>query len=259
MNRRKNFRNAAPVWAAFTLVILWLAAIGASCYEEGMTLFDLLLPFSKALEHPFDIHWRPQTLKFMGIALVLYGMGIGLYYSTSENRRPGEEYGSAKWGSPKELNKRYRDPKPQNPNVILTQNVKISMDGYYHQRNLNILVVGGSGSGKTRAFCKPGVMSANCSYLITDPKGELLRSTGQFLLNQGYEIKVFDLIHPEQSDHYNPFHYVRTEKDALTLIDNFIKNTTPKGSSNPDPFWESATRSLAVESQRTNNKIPLFG
>lgn len=130
---------------------------------------------------------------------------------------------------------------------------------YITQRNMNILVVGGSGSGKTRFFCKPGVYSANCSYLITDPKGELLRASGGLLKNKGYDVKVFNLIDPSQSDCYNPFVYVHNEKDVLTLIDNLIKNTTPRNASSNDPFWESATRSLTVKSQRTNNKIPLFG
>lgn len=189
--------------------------------------------------------------------LLLYGGGVLLYYADHENRRPGEEYGSAKWGNARELNKQYADR--DGKNVILTKRVSIGLDGYKHRRNLNILVVGGSGSGKTRFFCKPGIMSVNCSYLIVDPKGEMLRSTGYLLKDEGYDIKVFDLIHPRQSDGYNPFTYIRDDPDVLKLMDNLVKNTTPpKGASN-DPFWESATRSLTVKSQRTNNKIPLFG
>lgn len=247
------------MWAVLSLLVLWLAAILAYAYEDGMNVFDLMGRFSAALERPFAIRWTSHTLKFMGISLVCYAMGIGLYYASRENRRPGEEYGSAKWGSAKQLCQKYMDHSASGGNVILTQNVMIGMDGHKHRRNLNILVVGGSGSGKTRFFCKPGLMSANCSYLVTDPKGEMLRATGQLLLDEGYDVKVFNLIDPSQSDGYNPFCYLRDEKDALKLIDNLIKNTTPRNASSNDPFWESATRSLTVKSQRTNNKIPLFG
>ncbi|MDY5501200.1 MAG: type IV secretory system conjugative DNA transfer family protein [Gemmiger sp.] len=259
MKPNRSFRSAAPMWVALVIPVLWLAALLATGYEDGMTLFDLMGRFSSLLERPFAIRWTAYTPKFMVIALCCYGMGIDLYYSSRENRRPGEEYGSAKWGDPRALCQKYKDPGNPNGNVILTMRVCIGMDGHKHRRNLNILVVGGSGSGKTRFFCLPGVLSANCSFLITDPKGEILRTTGHLLIEQGYDVKVFNLIDPGQSDCYNPFRYLRDEKDVLKLIDNLIKNTTPRNASSNDPFWESATRSLAVKSQRTNNKIPLFG
>ena len=225
-------------------MVLWLAAIAAYAYEDGMNLFQWMGRFSQVLERPFAIGWTPYTLKCMLGSLLLYGCGIALYYSSRENRRPGEEYGSAKWGSPKELNRKYMDHQHKEANIILTQHVRLGMDGYKTQRNMNILVIGGSGSGKTRYFCKPGLYSANCSYLITDPKGELLRSSGGLLLSLGYEVRVFNLIDPEQSDCYNPFVYVREEKDVLSLIDNLIKNTTPRNASSNDPFWEKAEVAL---------------
>lgn len=209
-----------------------------------MNLFQWMGRFSQVLERPFSIGWTPYTLKCMLGSLLLYGCGIVLYYSSRENRRPGEEYGSAKWGNPKELNRKYMDHQHKDANIILTQRVRLGMDGYVTQRNTNILVVGGSGSGKTRFFCKPGVYSANCSYLITDPKGELLRSSGSLLKEKGYEVRVFNLIDPSQSDGYNPFAYIRNEKDVLTLIDNLIKNTTPRNASSNDPFWEKAEIAL---------------
>ena len=232
------------MWAALVIPVLWLAALLATGYEDGMTIFDLMGRFSSLLERPFAIRWTAHTLKFMVIALCCYGMGIGLYYSSRENRRPGEEYGSAKWGDPKALCQKYKDPGNPNGNVILTMRVCIGMDGHKHRRNLNILVVGGSGSGKTRFFCLPGVLSANCSFLITDPKGEILRTTGHLLIEQGYDVKVFNLIDPSQSDCYNPFRYLRDEKDVLKLIDNLIKNTTPRNASSNDPFWEKAEIAL---------------
>ena len=216
----------------------------AYAYEDGQNLFQWMGRFSKVLERPFAIGWTAHTLKFMLVSLLLYGCGIALYYSSREHRRPGEEYGSAKWGDPKALNKKYMDHQHKDANIILTQRVQLGMDGYVTQRNTNILVVGGSGAGKTRYFCKPGVYSANCSYLITDPKGELLRSSGSLLREKGYEVRVFNLIDPSQSDGYNPFAYIRSEKDVLTLIDNLIKNTTPRNASSNDPFWEKAEIAL---------------
>ena len=242
--RQNDFRSAAPVWAALSPLVLWLAAIAAYAYEDGMNLFQWMGRFSQVLERPFAIGWTPYTLKCMLGSLLLYGCGIALYYSSRENRRPGEEYGSAKWGNPKELNWKYMDHQHKDANIILTQRVRLGMDGYITQRNMNILVIGGSGSGKTRYFCKPGLYSANCSYLVTDPKGELLRAAGGLLLSLGYEVRVFNLIDPEQSDCYNPFVYVREEKDVLSLIDNLIKNTTPRNASSNDPFWEKAEVAL---------------
>lgn len=232
------------MWAALSLLVLWLAAIAAYAYEDGMNLFQWMGRFSQVLERPFAIGWTPYTLKYMLGSLLLYGCGIALYYSSRENRRPGEEYGSAKWGSPKELNRKYMDHQHKDANIILTQRVRLGMDGYITQRNMNVLVVGGSGSGKTRFFCKPNIYSANCSYLITDPKGELLRAAGALLAAQGYEVRVFNLIDPSQSDGYNPFSYIHSEKDVLTLIDNLIKNTTPRNASSNDPFWEKAEIAL---------------
>ena len=232
------------MWAALSPLVLWLAAIAAYAYEDGMNLFQWMGRFSQVLERPFAIGWTPYTLKCMLGSLLLYGCGVALYYSSRENRRPGEEYGSAKWGNPKELNRKYMDHRHKDANIILTQRVRLGMDGYKTQRNMNILVIGGSGSGKTRYFCKPGLYSANCSYLVTDPKGELLRAAGGLLLSLGYEVRVFNLIDPEQSDCYNPFVYVREEKDVLSLIDNLIKNTTPRNASSNDPFWEKAEVAL---------------
>ena len=242
--RQNDFRSAAPVWAVLSPLVLWLAAIAAYAYEDGMNLFQWMGRFSQVLERPFSIGWTPYTLKCMLGSLLLYGCGIALYYSSRENRRPGEEYGSAKWGNPKELNRKYMDHQHKDANIILTQRVRLGMDGYITQRNMNILVIGGSGSGKTRYFCKPGLYSANCSYLVTDPKGELLKAAGGLLLSLGYEVRVFNLIDPEQSDCYNPFVYVREEKDVLSLIDNLIKNTTPRNASSNDPFWEKAEVAL---------------
>ena len=230
------------VWAILCLPVVYFAMVTASVYIPGENIFALLERISTMVRRPDLLRWTAYTPRFLLVFLLLYGGGVLLYYADHENRRPGEEYGSAKWGNARELNKRYADR--DGKNVILTKHVSIGLDGYRHRRNLNILVVGGSGSGKTRFFCKPGIMSVNCSYLIVDPKGEMLRSTGYLLKEEGYDVKVFDLIHPRQSDGYNPFTYIRDDPDVLKLMDNLVKNTTPpKGASN-DPFWEKAEIAL---------------
>ena len=230
------------VWAILCLPVVYFAMVTASVYIPGENIFALLERISTIVRRPDLLRWTAYTSRFLLVFLLLYGGGVLLYYADHENRRPGEEYGSAKWGNARELNKQYADR--DGKNVILTKRVSIGLDGYKHRRNLNILVVGGSGSGKTRFFCKPGIMSVNCSYLIVDPKGEMLRSTGYLLKDEGYDIKVFDLIHPRQSDGYNPFTYIRDDPDVLKLMDNLVKNTTPpKGASN-DPFWEKAEIAL---------------
>lgn len=230
------------VWAILCLPVMYFAMVTASVYIPGENIFALLERISTMVRRPDLLRWTAYTPRFLLVFLLLYGGGVLLYYADHENRRPGEEYGSAKWGNAREVNKRYADQNGKN--VILTKRVSIGLDGYKHRRNLNILVVGGSGSGKTRFFCKPGIMSVNCSYLIVDPKGEMLRSTGYLLKEEGYDVKVFDLIHPRQSDGYNPFTYIRDDPDVLKLMDNLVKNTTPpKGASN-DPFWEKAEIAL---------------
>ena len=229
-------------WALLGIFSVYLAVVAASAYKEGSNIFVWMGHFSEVLKRPSLLRWTPYTVKCIVIVLLLCAFVVLLYRSDREKRRSGGEYGTAKWGAAETMNQKYADK--DGPNVILTQHVSIGMDGYKHQRNLNVLVVGGSGSGKTRFFCKPGLMDANCSYLVVDPKGEMLRSTGYFLKSQGYDIKVFDLIHPRQSDGYNPFRYIREEPDVLKLMDNLVKNTTPpKGASN-DPFWEKAEIAL---------------
>ena len=242
-NQKKSFRSAAPVWAAFVIPIVWLAVLMAGCYAPGMTIFDLVAQFSEVTKMPFSLHWTPYTMKFIGILLLLYGGAILFYYTGQKNTRPGEEHGSASWGSVRELDKKYRD-KDAGKNVILTQHLQMSMNGKLHRRNLLQIIVGGSGSGKTRFLAKPNLMLANASFIVTDPKGEMLRAVGNLFLEEGYVLRVFDLIDPSKSDCYNPFCYIRKDADVFKLIDNFIKNTTPKGAKANDPFWEKSETAL---------------
>ena len=192
------------MWAVFSLVVLWFGAIAAYAYTDGMNLFDFMGQLAEAINRPFAFHWTPHTPKFM--------------LGARQNRRPGEEHGSAAWGNARTLNRKYRDKKPEN-NVILTKHLQMGLDGRKHQRNLLQIVVGGSGSGKTRFVVKPNILLANTSYIATDPKGELLRSTGAMLLKQGYTLRVIDLVDPANSDYYNPFAYIgRSPKRHWTRL-----------------------------------------
>lgn len=231
------------LWALPAVPVLWLAALLSSGYEDGMTVFDLMGRFSVLLERPFAIRWTSHTPKFMLGALAAYAFAVLLYLSTRENRRPGEEHGSAHWGDARQLDRKYRDKDPAN-NAILTQHLQMSLNGRKHLRNLLQIVVGGSGSGKTRYVVKPNIYAANASYIATDPKGELARSAIPLLLDEGYVIRVFDLVDLERSDCYNPFHYIRSDADVLKLIGNFIRNTTPKNAHSNDPFWEKSETAL---------------
>lgn len=238
---KKTFRDSAPMWALFSLLVIYFALAAASVYEDGMTLFALIPLVTDASLG--DIHWTAYTLKFILIFLTVYAGGIALYYSTRQNCRPGEEHGSAKWGNVHELNKQYSDKDPSN-NAILTKHLSMSLNGRLHMRNLLQIIVGGSGSGKTRFVVKPNLLLANASFICTDPKGELVRAVAPFLLQQGYVVKVFDLIDPANSDSYNPFRYIRKDSDVFRLINNFIQNTTPKNASQNDPFWEKSETAL---------------
>ena len=240
---KKQQDNGTLPWVLLAVPVLWAAAIMAYAYEDGMNLFDLLGRFTVLMERPFAIGWTRHTLKFMLVGLLLYGCGAALYLSTRENRRPGEEHGSARWGSARQICAKYRDKDPMK-NTILTQNVRMGLNGKKHRRNLLQIVIGGSGAGKTRFFCKPNLMQANCSFLVTDPKGEMLRAVAPLLIQRGYIIKVFDLIDPANSDAFNPFPYIRDDKDAMKLVHNLIRNTTPKNASNNDPFWEKSEIAL---------------
>ena len=231
------------LWMALTIPVLWLVVIAAGVYENGMNVFELVSRLTAATNRPFAVRWTVYTSRFLLVFLLLYGGGVLLYCSGRENRRPGQEYGSAQWGSPWQLNKKYADKDPAN-NTLLTRHVAMSLNGRQHMRNLLQIIVGGSGAGKTRFFCKPNIMQANGSFLVTDPKGEQLRALAPLLLEEGYVLRVFDLIDPQHSDAFNPFAYIRDAKDVMKLVNNLIQNTTPKNAQQSDPFWERSEVAL---------------
>ena len=231
------------IWLAGLPVIWWVAILLADAIQPGRNLFELIEVLTEKLNHPFQFHYTEYTIKSMLVCTLLYAAGIGIFYSSQKNYRRGEEHGSARWGDARQICKKYSQ-KPYSQNILLTQNFRISLDTHKHRRCLNILVVGGSGAGKSRGFALPNIMQCCCSMVITDPKAELLRKTGGLLEKKGYEVRVFDLINPDTSFCYNPFEYVHDDKDVLRLISNLIQNTTPKGSQSSDPFWEKSETAL---------------
>ena len=224
-------------------VVIWLALLTAPYISGG--LFEIIENLSIAINNPFKITLCEDSLKTVLIFLIVYSMAIGIYLSTQRNYRRREEHGSAKWGDAAILNKKYRDKRPAE-NKLLTKGVRIGLDGKKHRRNLNILVCGGSGAGKTRCFCKPNVMQCNTSAVILDPKGEIIRDTGSLLEKKGYEVRVLDLINMNRSHCYNPFVYLKDDNDVQRLVTNLFKATTPKGSQSQDPFWDTAASMLLL-------------
>lgn len=216
--------------------VIWFALLCAPYMNDG--LFNAIANLGEAMNNPFSIHWCENSLRTIFIFLLIYLFGVGIYFSNKKNYRRREEYGSAKWANKNQVNKKYAD-KDYFENKLLSQNVRIGLDGKKHRRNLNTIVIGGSGAGKTRFYGKPNLMQCNTSFVCLDPKGELLRDTGYLLEKNGYVIKVVDLINMTKSHCYNPFEYIHDDKDVLKLITNLIRNTTPKGSQTNDPFGKS--------------------
>lgn len=242
-SQHNDWRDKLPMLLLMLGPVLYLAAVLASGYEDGMNIIELMGRFAEMVERPFSLRWTGHTLKFMLGAVIAYGVTVLFLFSTKENKRTGEEHGSAQWGSARQLDRKYRDKDPER-NTVLTQHVSMSLDGRKHRRNLLQIVVGGSGSGKTRFFAKPNLMEANCSYVVCDPKGEMLRSIAPLLLEKGYVVKVFDLIDTKHSNCFNPFAYLHDDKDVMKMVNNLIKNTTPKDAQQNDPFWERSEIAL---------------
>ena len=240
-----NRNNETPIYYYLIGVIpvIWIGLLIAPSISGGLP--SIVKDFPKYMENPFSITWCVDSLKAIFILLIAYALGIGIYISTKRNYRKGEEHGSAKWGDANKVNKKY-EQQPYQSNKILTQNVCIGFDGRKHRRNLNTLVIGGSGAGKTRFFAKPNVMQANTSLIVLDPKGEIARDEGHLLEDKGYVVKVLDLINMDKSHCYNPFVYLQSDNDVQKLVTNLFKATTPKGSQSQDPFWDTAASMLLL-------------
>ena len=218
--------------------VVWLALLLAQSLGGGLP--ELLRNLTSALEQPTNIIWTDKSLPTILICLAAYGMAVLLYRTNQGRTRDGEEHGSAVWATPASVNAQFA----QKDSIPLTQHVRLGLDTHKHRRSLNVLVIGGSGAAKTRSFVLPNILTANTNYVITDPKSEVLLATGGYLKEQGYDVRVLNLVNLEQSDGYNPFRYLRDEKDVLKLVNNLIQSTTPKGSHESDPFWTKAETAL---------------
>lgn len=241
MRQDKLSKQNVILYLCGIIPVVWLGLLIAPCLEDGLP--GLVQQFGSVMQNPFQIQLCEDSVKTVLTLLLVYGIAIGVYLSTEHNYRRREEHGSAKWGTAGSVNKKYAN-KDKTENKLLTQNVAIGLDGRKHRRNLNVLVCGGSGAGKTRFYAKPNIMNANTSFVVLDPKGELLRDTGHLLEEKGYEIKVLDLIDMEKSHCYNPFVYISSDDDIQRLTTNLFKNTTPKGSQTQDPFWDQTAAML---------------
>lgn len=222
---------------------IWLALLIAPYINGGFPM--IIKEFPNAINEPFNLSWCNDSARTILIFIIVYIMGIGICLSNRKNYRRREEHGSAKWGVASQVNKKYMQ-KPFSNNKILTQNVGVGINAKKHRRNLNVLVCGGSGAGKTRFYCKPNIMQTNTSFVVLDPKGEIVRDLGYLLEKSGYEVKVLDLINMERSHCYNPFVYLKSDNDVQKLVTNLFKATTPKGSSSNDPFWDTAASMLLL-------------
>ena len=243
--RNDNQKAGVILAACGILPVVWIALLTAPFVGGG--LVEVIRNFPIAMQRPLSITVCEDSVKTVLIFLLAYAMGIGIYFSTRRNYRRREEHGSAKWGDAKTLNKKYAD-KNFSANKLLTQTVRIGLDGKKHRRNLNVLVCGGSGAGKTRFYCKINAMQcdAETSMVILDPKGEIVRDVGGLLEKKGYEVRVLDLINMHRSHCYNPFVYLRDDNDVQRLVTNLFKATTPKGSQSQDPFWDTAASMLLL-------------
>lgn len=231
------------LYALGLVPVIWFALLIAPAISGGLSEIVNALP--AAMNNPFKIVWCEDSVKTVLIFIAAYGLGIGIYLSSRRNYRRGEEHGSAKWGDPRAVNKKYWDKDPFK-NRIFTQHVRMGLDGRKHRRNLNTLVVGGSGAGKSRFYAKVNICQCNTSLFILDCKGELLRDCGGLLEQMGYEIKVVDLLNMEKSHCYNPFAYLKSDNDVQKMVTNLFKATTPKGSQSNDPFWDTAASMLLM-------------
>ena len=241
MNPNRTDKTELILWALLLLPLLWLAAALAQAAEQAHGLAEITALLSELIQNPAALHWCQNTPKFLLAVLVIYPLAVYCYKLDQADRRPGEEHGSAHWGSVRQLNAKYQNRKDKVQNYIFSQNIRFSTDSHAHRHNLNVVVIGGSGSGKTRFYVKPNAMQASGSYLFLDPKGELVRSLGGFYESLGIPVTVIDLVHFK--GHYNPMHYIDSDEDAVKLAYAIVSNTKPKDApaSGGDKFWDDAS------------------
>lgn len=240
MNPRSRKPTDYLLWVVFFVPLLWLAVALAQARSEAGNLAQMLEILSALANAPFSVRWTENAPKLVLIVSILYPMCVIYYVTEQADLRPGGEYGTARWGNAKSLNRKYRDRRHPRSNYLFTQNVRMGMDSHKHRHNLNVMVIGGSGAGKTRFYVKPNLMQSICSYIVLDPKGEILRDLGGMFEAQGIAVTVIDLVHFK--GHYNPLVYLETDEDAMKLAHAIVHNTKPKDAvGSADQFWDNSS------------------
>ena len=251
-NLNPKVKKQLPMWISSGIVFY---IVDKCCWLyrhcRGATFLDRISVMLLHLELIF-YHWYP-SFRFSDLLGGLTGTALFLLYfnyrkANAKKFRKGEEYGSARWGNEKDIAP-FIDPVYEN-NILLTKTERLTMNGRpkipKYARNKNVIVIGGSGSGKTRFYLKPNLMQMpeKVSYVITDPKGTLLPECGKMLVKHGYQIRVLNTINFSKSMHYNPFQYIHSEKDILKLVNTIIENTKGEGEKAGEDFWVKAERLL---------------
>ena len=240
MNPRGRKPTDYLLWVILFIPVLWLAVALAQARSEAGNLAQMLEILSGLASAPFSVHWTENAPKLVLIVSILYPMCVIYYLTEQADLRPGAEYGTARWGNAKSLNRKYQDRRHLRSNYLFTQNVRMGMDSHKHRHNLNVMVIGGSGAGKTRFYVKPNLMQSICSYIVLDPKGEILRDLGGMFEAQGIAVTVIDLVHFK--GHYNPLVYLETDEDAMKLAHAIVHNTKPKDAvGSADQFWDNSS------------------
>ena len=239
MNRKNSI--LIPCLIIGELFTMYVSYVLNGVWNTNGDIVLILNKFNAAIKNPFGHYYNANTLRAVIYGSLIYGMAVLMYVTSRRNLMHGKEYGTARFADIRMVNKALVD-KDESKNRILSNNVRMSTDTSVTGLNNNMLVIGGSGAGKTFFIVKPNIMQMmlNNSFIATDPKGEIARATANMLKKNGYNVKVLNLIDMAKSDGYNPFRYIREENDVVKLVTNIISNTTPKETAPTDPFWEKS-------------------
>ena len=239
MNRKNSI--VIPCLIIGELFTMYVSYVLNGVWNSNDNIVEILNNFNVAIKNPLGHYYNADTLRAIIYGSMIYGMAVLMYVTSIRNLMHGKEYGTASFADIRMVNKAIAD-KDKNKNRILSNNVRMSTDTSVTGLNNNMLVIGGSGAGKTFFIVKPNIMQMmlNNSFIATDPKGEIARATANMLKKNGYNVKVLNLIGMAKSDGYNPFRYIREENDVVKLVTNIISNTTPKETAPTDPFWEKS-------------------
>lgn len=259
--------NTKKIKVLIPFMVAGLFVVLATCYyisalfspDQQNSILTIIERYKLIKQEPFANHCNKYTPFLMLFGFLTYTIFLLIALTMHRVKMPGREYGTSEFTSPENLTRKLADMSKDEKDIenivipgkkknqlvntrnrMLSKNVYMSLDTKHTNLNNNILIIGGSGCGKTFRFAKPNLMQMSSSYIVTDPKGEVKRDTSGFFKANGYQVKVFNLEEIKKSSRYNPFKYIRTDTDIIKLIGNLIKNTTPKGASPSDPFWEKA-------------------